>query len=1043
MILLRTLGDCAIEIGETRLAPDSEILFSLLAYLIVERGRPIAPSVLIEFFWADQDEKKARHCLRQCIYKLRRMGVPIETRNDRYVLPRDAGSADYDQLEAATGSVPVVDDAMLTVLPGFYPTFSSQFSCWVEGFRDRCARILRLVLLRRMTEARLLNDWRSAMRLSSQCLIVDPLNEEATLTRAESLAMMGDKGQALGLLRIYSEDVGMLNPELRIPAKILHRRISESFAFANSSCPRQPFVGRDESVRWLSVLAQRVWRGEGATCLIRGAPGLGKSRLASEFVNFAALRGFRTVRVECRATANDRALSIFMELVPQLLKLPGAIGCSPQSLAFVRRLAEHSPEMGGSDQSEADARILHNNVRESVVDLIDAIAIERPLIIVIEDVHLVDAVSASVLCEIAQSNKQRALLVILTSRPEESRPIAPLHQMPFVACHELKPLSDGSSRELAKELCADLSPQTPEHVLDWCALHGNGNPLFITELSRHWRDTGSTRSVPLSLDLLLDERLATLSLPALRTLQVVALLGPHSSYERLEQLLDIPRWKLIEAVEELSKHGVTSRTLEGISAGHELIARAAIRRLSPVAEGLLHSAIARCLEKSDSPARDTTILWDAATHWNMAGNRRKAVSVAQRCAQHLLSVGLPREASELLGKALDFAKSDAERLQIYTARRVPLKSAGCWEELLENASAALRIVNARVAEPYAVHSDHELDFYEAHCIEATTASANIIDMALKCVEDNLATTAHRISAASFGLAACYAECRREEATRFVSLVTSLTPITEIDKRNSLICQLIFHLEYGNLIEAARLGDALLLQAKQEGGIRISRYLRLSTYGHRILGQFDVVVERLAQARDFARSHDVLPDYCEALSSTIQHHCSTEEYDLAWQFVEELLEVFNSRPYLVLPVVWHTCAEVALMRGDTVSARSFLERTSGFPTKALRPAGDRLALKIAYTMAIGAQPSPAQVAELRDIHLKIRCYAGQDFPTGVLCSALALSGQAEHARAIATEYLEQHRRERWKPRYATLLSYSPSLVEIGAASSRALSSRSHT
>ena len=45
MILLRTLGDCTIEIGERRLAPDSEVLFSLLAYLIVERGRPIPRSV--------------------------------------------------------------------------------------------------------------------------------------------------------------------------------------------------------------------------------------------------------------------------------------------------------------------------------------------------------------------------------------------------------------------------------------------------------------------------------------------------------------------------------------------------------------------------------------------------------------------------------------------------------------------------------------------------------------------------------------------------------------------------------------------------------------------------------------------------------------------------------------------------------------------------------------------------------------------------------------------------------------------------------------
>jgi hypothetical protein len=181
----------------------------------------------------------------------------------------------------------------------------------------------------------------------------------------------------------------------------------------------------------------------------------------------------------------------------------------------------------------------------------------------------------------------------------------------------------------------------PEQVLHWCATQGDGNPLFIIELARQWRESGDTSAIPASLDLLLDERIAHLTSAALHTLQTVVLLGAHCSYRNLEQLLNFPRWKLLEAVDELATHGLTLPTEEGISARHDLIARAALRRLSAVAQSMLHSAVARCLEMQDSTSRNSTTLWDAATHWSLSGDRQKAESLAQQCAMHLMAVGLP------------------------------------------------------------------------------------------------------------------------------------------------------------------------------------------------------------------------------------------------------------------------------------------------------------------------------------------------------------------------------------------------------------------
>lgn len=1027
MILLRTLGDCTIEIGEARLAPDSEILFSLLTYMIVERGRPIARSTLLELLWPDENESKARHCLRQSIYKLRHMGVPVETRSDRYVLTSRCASTDFEQLDLKRNSSVPIDDSMLHIFPDFAPRVSRKFLDWLEQLKQRHLMTVRDALLGRIAQARRANDWRSAMRLATQCIAIDPLNEEAIFVHAEGLAMTGDKTRALGLLEQYSSDVGELNSDLRIPATILRRRISEALGAASTAMTRQPFIGRDDSMSWLWFYSERVLGGEGATCLIRGAAGLGKSRLVSEFANLTAIKGgFRTVRVECRSTSSDRALSIFMELMPRLLRLPGSLGCSPQSLAFVRRLGEHTPEPGQLEQSAAEALTLHDSIRESVLDLLDALAAERPLVLVVEDVHLVDSVSASMLREIARSNKRRSLLLLLTTRPNDGKHRSQFDVWPYVLTHDLEPLSPTCSRELARELCTDSAVDIPEEVLNWCATQGDGNPFFIIELARQWQESGDASRIPASLDSLLGERIAHLSSAALRTLQAAALLGAHCSYQNLERLLGFPRWRLLESVDELATHGLALPTQEGVTARHELISRAALRRLSQVAQSMLHSAAAQCLELQENSSRNTATLWDAATHWSLSGDRAKAVSLSQQCAEHLMAVGLPHEASELLRKALAFANSDVERLQLHAARRAPLTAAASWQGLIENANAALHLEKLARRDSMQVHSEYELDFFKAHCVEATTEEAGVIPRALCCAEDETAGIDHRLAAASQGLAACYAEGKRQEASRFFSIVSSLSPIEEADKRNSIICRLIYNIEYGDVYEAAPLGDELLRQAQKEGGSRLSRFLRLSAYGHRILGHFDIAVERLAQARAFAHSHQVLPDYCEALSSSVQHFCSTEDFDLAWLFAVELVEVFKSRPYLVLPGVWLTCAEVALMRGDVSTAKSFVDRT--VPSKALRPKGDRLALEMGCSMAMGSEPKVTQVEELLATHLRIRCYAGQDFPTGVLCSALVAIGRQTEAVMIASEYLTHHRRERWRAKHAALLRHVPTLAE---------------
>jgi DNA-binding SARP family transcriptional activator len=1022
MILLRTLGDCTIEIGDTRLAPDSEILFSLLAYLIVERGRPIPRSVLLEFFWTNEEDSKARHCLRQSIYKLRRMGVPIETRNDRYVLEKLSAAVDFENAEMTRDAVTQLGELpSLTLLPGYAPAASPEFITWLDGVRDSGASALRRCLMSALAVERRENRWPVAERLARFYLAHDPLNEEATLTLAEALALRGSKREAVVLLNGYANDVGSWGRELRLPAVTLRNRISERAAFDHNAFEHSaPLIGREDGINFLASLSRRVSAGTGQTCLLYGDAGIGKTRLVDEFGNLAALQGFRIVRVECRASGANRALSLFMELAPQLLRLPGALGCSPEALALVRRLAQHEPQGSAHADSYSDAEALHARIRSSILDLIDSLAGERPIIVVVEDVHWIDSVSLSVLEEVIASNKRRALFLLATARTEYLNAFVSGVSRREVILHRLSPLTNLQSRTLALRLLDSSSAVASEQLLSWCVAHACGNPLFIIELVRHWRETGDSEGIPPSLEGLIEERLGKVSQLALRMLQAVTLLGKQSSHERVSAVLNLPHWQLLDGLEELERNGLAIASIDGIQPRHELLARAAVEKMTSAGRSFVHHNIARSLESSPDSSCDTTALWDAATHWSAAGDKRRALALAHVCAQHVLSMGLPFEASEVLREALAFTSSDVERLQIYDLRRDYLKKAGSWEELIRNCECAIELGRQGTEALAAPHSAFELALYAAHCAQHSASNADVIGKSLLCVLDQDAPLSHRLAAAASGLIACYADCRESDAVRFIEAVGELKPCSAEDRKNALLSQLVFHIEYGDLDAATAAGDDLLAWAEHEQNeALLIRFLRLSTYPYRYTGNFEVVEERLRRALQLAESRQNYGEYREVLMAEGQHCCAVEDYARGQKISEELEALFATKPHLICPTAYQVCAEIALKRGNVSAGNNFLARLTAYPTTSVRYASDRLALRVYSELCSGQLADDSTVVLLDQAHRTLCGKAGQDFPSATLAEAFARRGETARAREMARFYLA-HRRERWPLRNAFLV-----------------------
>ncbi|HEX3159289.1 MAG TPA: AAA family ATPase, partial [Gemmatimonadaceae bacterium] len=656
IVRLRALGECAIEIGVRRLGPDAERAFAVLLLLVLAGGRPLSRRWVLDLLWPGAPDELRRHNLRQTFYKLRQYGVTLDGDRQSIVLAADGVLSDLDVL---LGAAAESDETLLdeqapfgVFLAGYVPQFSPPFAAWLDEQRDLAHGRLRRALLAVLLDRRRRGAWHDVERMARRVLVLDPLNEEATLALAEATALAGSKSAAIGILDTYVAELGVAGADIRLPATVLRRRIAERLQLPPSLAAGEAcFVGRRNTMALLHQQLQSAKSASGRACLLWGDTGMGKSRALSEFGKLAVLEGARVEVVGCHSRDEHHPLSVFMDLVPPLLALPGAIGCSPETLGYLRRLTEHDPAVDTPSPDTGEAELLFARVRQALFDLIDAVTGECCVVLGIEDVHWLDNVSWQVLEELMGWCASRRLLVVLTARDPRVLAGPPRRRTDGLLVHRLPALHDAEALTLLSAVLGGDVSAMSRAFRDWCVHLAEGNPFFLRALAVHWLETGEMH-VPTSLRVLVDERVDRLDAHALRALQACAVLGKNSTLERLAAVLEHRRYELLKSLSALEEQGLLASDGPRVPAKHELVAHAALSRLPDAARHLLHRLAAQTLEDEIKGAQAAALLWDCARHWQEAGEAGRALDLVRWCATRLVEVGLPGDAAEALEQGL-------------------------------------------------------------------------------------------------------------------------------------------------------------------------------------------------------------------------------------------------------------------------------------------------------------------------------------------------------------------------------------------------------
>jgi DNA-binding CsgD family transcriptional regulator len=420
------------------------------------------------------------------------------------------------------------------------------------------------------------------------------------------------------------------------------------------------FVGRVGELAELELALREAAASRPVLVLLGGDSGVGKTRLVSEFEQRTAERGAEALVLRGEGVEQGDGELPYAPLLSALRPLvrrraPALAALSSGSRA---QLAALLP--GLQDDAETPER--HDpssqlRLFEALLELLDLLSDERPLVLILEDMHWADRSTRTFVAFLARSLRQERVMLLLSYRTDE------LHRR-----HALRPLLSELDRlerarriELAPfdraelvEALADILGDAPgEALIERLFARSEGNPLYTEELLAAGLD--GRGAAPQSLRdafMLRIERLPSDSQRAARAIAV----GRRLDAAALEALIEIEHEALNVALREAMAEQVLLADEAGrFSFRHALLREALYDDLLPGERGELHLALARLFEHGsigddDREVERTTLV---ASHYAAAGDQPAALRATVRAALAAREVHAYGEAADLAERALE------------------------------------------------------------------------------------------------------------------------------------------------------------------------------------------------------------------------------------------------------------------------------------------------------------------------------------------------------------------------------------------------------
>jgi ATP/maltotriose-dependent transcriptional regulator MalT len=246
-------------------------------------------------------------------------------------------------------------------------------------------------------------------------------------------------------------------------------------------------VGRRKELAALERALGEVERGGARSVGIRGEPGIGKSRLLFEVAARAGEGGLLVLAGRAAELERDLPFTLLVDAFEPLVEeeLPRAV--RELEREQLEALTAVLPAVGSMTEVQAGpASGERHRVARAVRALLERLAVERPLALLLDDVHWADPASADVLALLLHRPPRGRVLVGLAMRsgraPDMESALAAAERNGTAAVVELGPLPP--------EVVAELVPGVGRAARERLYRESGGNPFYLQELARAGSDLG-------------------------------------------------------------------------------------------------------------------------------------------------------------------------------------------------------------------------------------------------------------------------------------------------------------------------------------------------------------------------------------------------------------------------------------------------------------------------------------------------------------------------------------------------------------------------
>jgi class 3 adenylate cyclase len=431
---------------------------------------------------------------------------------------------------------------------------------------------------------------------------------------------------------------------------------------------RSVMIGRDAelaTLRHAFELTETTRRPHLATLL--GPAGIGKSKLAREFVAAAQAKGARAVWGRTLPYGENSGYGAFAQLVKQIT---GVFDSDSPAVARDKLVAFGGPEIApalAAFVGVAEEDVGRTLLFEAARTLIELISREQTTVIVLEDLHWAEATVLELVQWLAGRVRDSPVLLLAIARSEllDQHPDWARGLERYTALG-LGPLDDKAVHQFVEQLVSDAATLTDTyaHVAHTAA----GNPLFIEELVSWLKDTSEAEhaTVPRTVRAIIAARLD--ALPATeRTALLNASVVGETFWMGAIEALGCTQPELGEALEDLERRDIVRRERRSqlsdeieIRFRHNLIREVAYETLPHATRKELHRLVAEYLERAGVAGSMSAVL---ALHWRQAGDDVKAVQYLVEAADQAARSWAKWEAARLYGQALELIDPTDARLR--------------------------------------------------------------------------------------------------------------------------------------------------------------------------------------------------------------------------------------------------------------------------------------------------------------------------------------------------------------------------------------------